>query len=630
METIFAESGPRSALALPPRTLLHRTYEIGRVLGKGGFGITYAAIDQNLQVPVAIKEYLPAQVAGRGTDRSTVQPHSGGEDDVFQHGLDAFLSEAQTLAQFDHPNIVRVKAFFRENGTGYLVMPFYEGQTLDAYLHAQPGPMPHDEAMDMIAPVLDGLAAVHERGILHRDIKPQNVYLTDSGGTVLLDFGAARIAFGEESQSLSAVLTPGYAPFEQYSRRGHQGPWTDVYATAAMMYRMVTGDKPPEATDRLAGEPLPPPHLANPSLTPAFSDAISTALGVQPKDRPQTIEAFRQSLAGGDATVVAGGETVRVGNDETIVHSDGDTFVLPHAERKEAPAGSVLILEAARDVRCTLDGGEAIVLSSGESREVPVTPGTHRLALSFSGVSRTVAVRVSPGERRTLPLDLPSRPPRRSRPPVGREKKPAGALPWVIGLGAALVGVVFIVGVVVAIGAMGGADADGEEIQRLGQFDDVEVPDEPIPPVDDLDLAIQEVEAAIRAEIAAEGGIQPTSGIEPIRFGGLGVPADVSGRLAAGDGTLAEGEFADLYMFEITDADYLFAELVSGDFDAYLLLMAPDGSVVIEVDDASASDRNAYLDTPLPGPGIYRLFVTSAFPGETGDYMLTVTPDYVP
>lgn len=645
--TVFEESGPRSALALPPRTILHGAYEIGRVLGKGGFGITYAAFDQNLKIPVAIKEYLPAQVAGRGTDRSTVQPHSGGDDNVFEHGLEAFLAEAQTLAQFEHPNIVGVKTFFRANGTGYLVMPFYEGRTLDAYLNDQGGPMPHEEALTMIGPVMDGLAAVHARGILHRDIKPQNVYLTDNGGTVLLDFGAARIAFGEESQSLSAVLTPGYAPFEQYSRKGHQGPWTDVYATAAMLYRMVTGEKPPEATDRLAGEPLPPPHLANPALPPVFSSAISTALAVQPKDRPQTIEALRQSLTGGDATVVVpppGADATVLTDNETVLvdaSAPGATVVGPPPlagarSLLDAPSATAtaLVLKATRDVRFRVDRAPMQALGAGETREIAVTPGAHRIEMSFGGVKRTVQVSVSEGERRELSLELPAGPPRRaaSRP---KAEGGSGALKWVLGLGGALVLVMIIIGIAVASNGPGTTNTNGRTVvdDFTGDGSDFGNDKPPPPPPetpqgDALDQAIAQTEAAIRAEIASEGGVQPTSSIQPIRFTGVGEPVERRGSLGPGDGLLDSGEFADLYMFQVNRANYLFAELTSTDFDAYLILLDPNGNKVIEVDD-SGDDLDAYLDTELLSPGIYSLFVTSAAVGETGSYVLTVTPDVI-
>ena len=588
MDTVFQESGPRTSLALPPRTILNDAYEIGRVLGKGGFGITYAALDTHLQVPVAIKEFLPAQVAGRGTDRSTVQPHGGNESDVFEHGLSAFLAEAQTLAQFNHPNIVQVRAFFRQNGTGYLVMPFYEGKTLDAVLNDHEGPMPCTEALALVEPVMNGLEAVHARNILHRDIKPQNVYLTDSGETILLDFGAARIAFGQESQSLSAVLTPGYAPFEQYSRRGHQGPWTDVYATAAMLYRMVTGDKPPEATDRLAGEPLAPIHLKNPSATPTFANAVSTALATMPKDRPQTIADFRAQLAGAGETVVIQDETIVA--DETIVD---ETIVDDHTivDRSASGGGSrqrpetVLVLRAAEACRYKLDGGEIMTLAKGEERVVPVTPGEHAIAAAFGDERHRTSVRVARGERRVVPLAAPSGGRTSRGKAAGRPVAKSGrGWVWFLGGAAALFGLLILVAVVDALG-----DVD------------------PTAPGSTV--------------------VEATASGVALQFAGLGEPTTTSGFLGAGDGTLPTGEFADLYTIEAGEANYLYAELTSADFDTFLILNGPDGSSVIQNDDFNGDTSVSYFDVELPTPGVYQLFVTSHLPGEAGAYTLTVTPD---
>lgn len=177
---------------------------------------------------VAVKEYLPNDIAVRKSGSHTVEPLTSlGEPQDFEFGLKRFLQEARTLAKFeDHDNIVRVRTFFRENGTGYLVMNFYEGRTLAEYLEARNGFLPEAEALLLMEQVFDGLSAVHEAGVLHRDIDPNNVYLADNGTVVLLDFGAARSAVGERTQSMSVVLKRGYAPHEQYHSHGDQGTWT--------------------------------------------------------------------------------------------------------------------------------------------------------------------------------------------------------------------------------------------------------------------------------------------------------------------------------------------------------------------------------------------------------------------
>ncbi len=280
-------------------------YELVRVLGVGGFGMTYLGFDHHLDKAVAIKEYLPSDIATRTADRS-VAPQACAFRGDFQWGLERFFDEARTLARFDHRHIIKVHRFFEAHGTAYIVMEYAEGETLSAFLTRQ-GPLSEAELKAILYPLLDGLAVVHEADFLHRDIKPGNIVLRDADGSpVLLDFGAARQAIGAKSRSVTSIVTPGYAPIEQYSSRGHQGAWTDLYALGGVCYRALTGQVPDDATDRMRHDPLVPvSQRCAGRVSGAFLSAIDWALSVDEGDRPQRVGAWREAMeadAADDAT----------------------------------------------------------------------------------------------------------------------------------------------------------------------------------------------------------------------------------------------------------------------------------------------------------------------------------------
>ena len=285
----------------PPALALGRVldgrYRIGRVLGHGGFGITYLAWDDNLHLRLAIKEYFPRDSAGRAPDGVSLAIYSGQAGDQFAYGLERFLEEARALAHFDqHPGIVTVKNFFRAHGTGYCVMDYMAGITLRHYLEQQPGGrISVADALKLLMPVMDALRAVHKEGLLHRDLAPDNIYLTADGRIKLLDFGAARFAASEHSKSLSIILKPGYAPEEQYRTRGKQGPWTDVYGLAATCYRAITGQVPPEALDRLDNDDLVPPSRLGIAITPGQERVLLKALAVKAEQRWPDMASFQQA-----------------------------------------------------------------------------------------------------------------------------------------------------------------------------------------------------------------------------------------------------------------------------------------------------------------------------------------------
>ncbi|WP_164513327.1 serine/threonine protein kinase [Thiosocius teredinicola] len=301
---------------MPESTLLNDRFVIGRVLGKpGGFGITYLAWDKVLETAAAIKEFLPLSSVSREAGTISVLPNSDEDAAAFDTGLQVFMKEAKTLAQFSHPNIVRVRDYFPANNTAYLVMDFHRGQSLDEFVKSEQGPLSETLALQIMLPILDGLKEVHAKGFLHRDIKPQNIYLTDKATPMLLDFGAARMALAGVTKTMTVMLSAGFAPFEQYHAKGRQGPWTDVYGVAATLYYMVTGKVPQDAIERQHEDKLLPPIVFNKNLSKRFSQAIMRGLAVEPGNRPQTAMALRNALSGdfhqdGTATVATLAPTV--------------------------------------------------------------------------------------------------------------------------------------------------------------------------------------------------------------------------------------------------------------------------------------------------------------------------------
>ncbi|MGA2738422.1 MAG: protein kinase [Bryobacteraceae bacterium] len=296
-------------LLLPPRTLLHEQYLIGRALGHGGFGITYLAWDVGLQTRLAVKEYMPAGVAGR-TDRTKVVPLSDTAKQEYEWGLERFLEEARVLKKSNHPNVVSVDTVFRDNGTAYLVMEYLDGMNFAEFLRRRGGSVPFADALRVMLPVMDALIAVHALNIVHRDVSPDNIYIPKTGKVKLIDFGAARNALTQKSSNLSAILKGGYTPEEQYRASGNQGPWTDVYATAATLYRAITGKVPVPSLDRQAEDSLERPSQLGVAIPASAESALMKAMAVRADDRFQTMEEFKRVLTGGIPTPRPGPITV--------------------------------------------------------------------------------------------------------------------------------------------------------------------------------------------------------------------------------------------------------------------------------------------------------------------------------
>ncbi len=348
----YPETAPGAALYLAPGTLLAGKYLIGRVLGQGGFGITYLARDQNLEIRIAVKEFFPQGLVSRVPGANAVVSYTGAVKDQFSFGVESFLREAKTLARFEHhPNIVTVRDFFKTNNTAYMVMSYIEGLTLEQYLDQIGGRLPYDKAVDIIMPVMDALKEVHAVGVMHRDISPDNIFIDSNGKVVLIDFGAARQEIKENSKSITAILKAGYAPEEQYRKRGRQGPWTDVYAVGATLYRMMCGESPPEAIDRLVEDTIVAPSKQGVNLNSDQEESLLKALAVSQKDRYPTIDDFQNTLLG--RLVITTEETV-----ENVFNGDKEN-------NADARKGNSSVLTPA--VKPLKDSGESLIEVVGSS-----------------------------------------------------------------------------------------------------------------------------------------------------------------------------------------------------------------------------------------------------------------------
>ena len=284
---------------LPTNTMLQKRYRINSVLGEGGFGITYSGWDVILNIPVAIKEYYPSGLVTRnvtlGKTTQVIPLSSAKYGNQFRDGIDRVLDEARRMAHFRNtPGIVGIYDFFEANSTAYIVMEYIEGCTLDEY--CKNNRMDNTTLFNMLVPVMDALQAMHNEGIIHRDISPDNIMVDDHGNFKLLDFGAAR-GYSEESlTTMSVILKKNYAPEEQFRTKGIQGPWTDVYALGASVYELITGQTPPTSIDRLVEDEIVDIRAVAPSLTKGQAEAVMTALAVRQKDRWQSVNEFKNAL----------------------------------------------------------------------------------------------------------------------------------------------------------------------------------------------------------------------------------------------------------------------------------------------------------------------------------------------
>ncbi len=343
-----------SEFALPSGYALQE-YRIESTLGVGGFGLTYLATDDNLNMSVAIKEYLPAELALRCDDQS-VRSKSDNAQARFAWGRERFLDESRTLASFRHPNIVRVLRFFEANQTAYMVMEFVAGQPLDHWIKAR-RPVAEATLLRQTLALLDGIDVIHRAGVLHRDVKPGNIFVRDDGTPVLLDFGSARAASADIERT--AIVSPGYAPLEQYHAHGNQGPWSDLYALGAVLYWVVTGHKPMEATARVPDDRMAPATdtADRTAYSLALLQAVDWALAPSEKRRPQSVAELRSALAAHAEAIEADVRTTFAGRTEMPttrqamgVFFDDDTLKAMRADLAAylGPVAGVVVKSAAK------------------------------------------------------------------------------------------------------------------------------------------------------------------------------------------------------------------------------------------------------------------------------------------
>ena len=368
MASQLAHSEP-GEIALPVGTRLSDEFEIVGLIGHGGFGIVYLAHDHALQRRVAVKEYMPASLATRGSDR-LVTLRSERHAETFELGLRSFINEARLLAKFDHPALLKVYRFWEANGTAYMAMPYYDGLTLKDWLKQQSSPPDEAWLRQMLLQVMDALELLHRENCFHRDIAPDNIMLLADGRPVLLDFGAARRVIGDMTQALTVILKPGYAPVEQYAEMPgiRQGAWTDIYALGSVVYFIIAGRTPPPSVGRMMNDTCEPlARLAAGRYSSVFLEAIDRCIAVRSEQRPQSIAELRALLTPSES------QTPAVESDATVVLAPEQARAvltaagISHAPPPEQTAQAAPAAAGARSLRwiAPLGAVTALVTAAG-------------------------------------------------------------------------------------------------------------------------------------------------------------------------------------------------------------------------------------------------------------------------
>ena len=323
---------------LPAGTLVADRYEILEVIGQGGFGITYKAYDSVLDVPVAIKEYYPSGIASRYHEQSLDVQVGGSENRrLFEEGKKKFLEEARILARFsEDPNVVGVRNFFEDNQTVYIVMQYLQGESLKEYIEKN-GKISFDEAYRLLRPVMQSLGRIHAAGLIHRDISPSNLIRMRTGKVKLIDFGTAREYSTDGDKSLSIVLKPGYAPAEQYQTHGLQGPWTDVYALCASIYKLITEITPENSLNRMVNDEVRLPSECGAEISAAQEEVLMQGLAVRESDRIRSMEILEEKCEAASRIPDRQNDVTLPIDDERTVMGPSEAFTFEN-DRPKVPS----------------------------------------------------------------------------------------------------------------------------------------------------------------------------------------------------------------------------------------------------------------------------------------------------
>ena len=399
----YDENTPGALHHLPAGVVLQGQYMIGRVLGQGGFGITYLGWDQNLDTPIAVKEYFPMGYVQRNHKRSLEIVPNRDTEAEFCNGRDHFLREAKILARLsDVPEVVHIRNFFQANGTAYIVMEYIGGITLSKYIRKRVEPLSLTQALTILKPIMVAMAEVHDAELIHRDISPENIMLYHNR-VKLLDFGAARdVGDADASKALpkstQAMVKHGYAPIEQYQRRGALGPWTDVYGICATLYFCLTGKAPSSAPDRLSsGDQLDWKRMA-PELTTQQLDILDRAMALRPKERIRDMRTLLEGLCSGRMIITQDiGDAAGIRETQKKTSNEG-------AYIKNSPKAAAKNTKTTRDVRISANNNPPFAIPNA-GRKTENYPATAPIEQNHNRYPQTVPVSQSAGQYpQTMPV----------------------------------------------------------------------------------------------------------------------------------------------------------------------------------------------------------------------------------